>query len=142
MGLECAKIVERLLVPAEQQQMPAQGEPDFLILGRERAGPPQYWQCFAPGAQPVERFRPVQQCFDRRWRELGGLIERSLGGLEPLLPQIEVPQTQICLCPAGLQPDGVAQARSAHRKIALGQLQRGHVVMRFGEPGARASALP
>ena len=141
MCLEGSKILECFLLQLEQQQMAAQCEPDFLIRWRERAGAPQQRQRLAPGAQPVERFRLVEQCLDGLRRELRCMIEGALCLLELFLPEIEMPQAQIGLGPVGLEAGGVVKARFGAGKIAFGQLQCGDVVMCFGRaPGARASA--
>ncbi len=83
-GLERAEVLEGLVVTIEQQQMPAQSEPDLLAVGRKGARAFEQRERLGPAAQSIEDLRVIEQCLDRVRCELDGARESAFGVDEPV----------------------------------------------------------
>ena len=86
----------------EQQQMPAQGEPDFLAIGRKSARAFEQGERFGPAPQPIEDVRVLDERLGRIRCELHRACESAFGVDEPALPEVETPEALQALRPIGL----------------------------------------
>src|ERR1700748_2748683 len=99
--------------------MPAQREPDVLVVRRELARRPERRQGVVPAPLPVARRRQVEQGLDRSGCMRGGTADRALGVAVARLPEIEVAECEIGLRPRGLEPQRLIETSFRAVQVAL-----------------------